>query len=135
MYFQEKTSLETHKELFMPTILTKDLFSQMKNELCGVEREYVPITDEVGVYATQLTVGGAVALAEMGMKEANRIIINWVVAGIVDEDFNPVFTPEDVERMPHNLAKKLAQALFRVNKLITPTTVNDAEKNSEGEPS
>ena len=110
-------------------ILTKDMFAKMRKDVCTVEKEFVEITDGVGVYAAQLTVGGVLALGEMDAEHPERRIVNWIVASCVDEDLKPVFTPEDVESFPQDLAKKLTEAVFRVNKLMNTNAVDTAEKN------
>ena len=40
-----------------------------------------------------------------------------------------MFTAEDVESFPQDLAKTLTEAVFRVNKLISNDAVDTAEKN------
>lgn len=111
------------------TILTKDMFAKMRKDVCTVEKEFVELKPGIGVYAAQLTVGGVLALGVMDAEHPERRIVNWVVASCVDEDLKPVFTAEDVESFPQDLAKTLTEAVFRVNKLISNDAVDTAEKN------
>ena len=111
------------------TILTKDMFAKMRKDVCTVEKEFVELKPGIGVYAAQLTGGGVLALGEMDAEHPERRIVNWVVASCVDEDLKPVFTAEDVESFPQDLAKTLTEAVFRVNKLISNDAVDTAEKN------
>lgn len=112
-------------------VITKDLFAQMKEELFGVESEYVELKNGYGVNVIQLTAEGAVALASSQNNDTQNAIFAWTAACCVDDDLNPIFTKEDVAKLPHDIAGKLTSAVARLNGLLNVETSGEAEKNLE----
>ena len=112
------------------TVLTKSMFEEMREELCGVESEFVELKNGIGVNVIQLTAEGAVAMSN-AQSDGKTALFDWVVACCVDDAFNPIFSKEDVMKMPHEMASKLTNAVVRVNGLLNTETSEEAEKNSE----
>lgn len=111
--------------------ITKDLFSQMREEICGVESTYVDLKNGYGVHVIQLNTEGALALSAMKVEDESLAILNWAAACCVDDDMNPVFTVEDLLHLPNELTMKLTKAVAEVNGFLSKEAVDDAEKNSE----
>lgn len=114
------------------TVLTKETFMAMKEEICGVDSEYVELKPGIGVNVVQMTAEGAVTLASMSKgADSSSAIFDWVAACCVDNELNPVFTREDVMKMPNAIVQKLSTAIARLNGLISTEASEEAEKNSE----
>lgn len=110
-------------------ILTKDVFQSIKNQLLPVQREYVDLNGEYGVYVIELTAAAAI---QMGENDGKVTPADWVAACCVDENGYPVFDKEDVLQMPVAVFNTLVEAALRLNGLSrSEELIEEAEKNSE----
>lgn len=113
--------------------LTRSVFEQMREEIFGIGSEYVEVAPGYGVNVIQLTVEGALALAEQvdennPDKTKSRMVV-YIAACCVDDEGNQVFTPDDVLRLPQPTGQKLMEAVMRTNGLYNPKVSAEAEKN------
>lgn len=109
-------------------ILTKDVFRSIKSQLLPLQREYVDLNGEYGVYVVELTAAAAV---QMGSAEGKVTPVDWVAACCVDEAGNPIFDKEDVMQMPVAVFNTLVEAALSINGLArSEEVIEEAEKNS-----
>ena len=111
--------------------LTKDIFQSMKEELFGVQCERIEIAEGYEVNVVQLTAEGALSLTEMSTGEVHRAMFAWAAACVVDDDWNPIFSVDDLGKLPQAVCSKLLEATARLNGLLRESVIEDAEKNSE----
>ena len=112
-------------------IITRELLDEMREEIVGVEKEVVELKNGYGVNVVQLPVEGAIALSSMTQEDKDEAMFVWVAACCVDEDLNPVFTKDEVKKLPTTMFNTLSEAVMRLNGLLNNETVEEAEKNSE----
>lgn len=112
-------------------VLTKNQFQKMKESLFKMDAEFVEVYEGFGVNVVQLSTEGALALSEVSEENVNDNIFAWVAACCVDDEANPVFTKDDIRKMPSKVSKPLIDATLRLNGLLSATALEDAEKNSE----
>lgn len=113
--------------------LTRTMFEEMRETLFGIGSEYVEVAPGYGVNVIQLTVEGALALAEQidnqSADKTKSRMATYVAACCVDDEGNQVFTREDVLRLPESIGAKLFAATMRTNAVINPEVAEEAEKN------
>ena len=112
-------------------IITRDILDELREEIIGVEKEVVELKNGYGVNVVQLPVEGAIALSSLSQDETENAMFVWISACCVDDDCNPVFTKDDVKKLPTTLFNTLSEAVMRLNGLLNTDVVEDAEKNSE----
>ena len=112
-------------------IVTKDQFDELLNQLFSGDKEVVELLPEVGVNVIALSAAAAVNLSEETKDDEANAMYAWVAACCVDDEYNPVFTKEVVGKLPSATFRKLSDAVIRVNGLLSNTSVEEAEKNSE----
>ena len=112
-------------------ILNKESFAALRDDIFAIQSEYVELKDGYGVYVVQLTTDGAISLASFNAQNPDYAMLNWAAACCVDENYEQVFSVDDLRRLPQALTHKLIDAVVRVNGLLNKTAVEDAEKNSE----
>lgn len=112
-------------------IITRDILDELREEIIGVEKEVVELKNGYGVNVVQLPVEGAIALSSLTQDDKEGAMFVWISACCVDDDLNPVFTKEDVKKLPTSLFNDLSEAVMRLNGLLNNDVVEDAEKNSE----
>lgn len=110
-------------------ILTKEIFQNIKAQLLPIQREYVSITEEYGVYVEELTADAAIRLGASGDKVTPA---DWVAVCCVDENGVPVFDKEDLLHMPVATFNVLVETTLRLNGMTRgEEVIEEAEKNSE----
>ena len=112
-------------------IVNKKILAQLKDVVLGTEKEVVELKNGYGVNVIQLSAMGAVTLSVLTQDSQDEAMYIWVAACCVDEDHNPVFTHEDVKKLPASMFSKLSEVVMRLNGLLNNETVESAEKNSE----
>ncbi len=112
-------------------IITRDILDEFREEIVGVEKKVVELKNGYGVNVVQLPVEGAIALSSLTQDDTEGAMFVWISACCVDNDLNPVFTKEDVKKLPTKIFNDLSEAVMQLNGLLNNDVVEDAEKNSE----
>ena len=112
-------------------IITRDILEELREEIVGVEKKVVELKNGYGVNVVQLPVEGAIALSSLTQDDTEGAMFVWISACCVDNDLNPVFTKEDVKKLPTKIFNDLSEAVMQLNGLLNNDVVEDAEKNSE----
>ena len=112
-------------------IVSRSIIEEMRDEIIGVEKEVVELKNGYGVYVVQLPVEGAIALSQLTQDDKEDAMFVWVSACCVDEELNPVFTKEDVKKLPTTMFNTLSETVMRLNGLLNAAEVEIAEKNSD----
>lgn len=112
-------------------IISKDQVGELLGELFKEKKEVVEVMPDVGVNVIELSATAAINLSEDTKDNPDVITRAWVAACCVDDEFNPIFTVEEAGKLPGTTLKKLFDAVVRVNSIMSTTSVEEAEKNSE----
>ena len=112
-------------------IISKDQFGELLDSLFEHDKEVVELMPEVGVNVIALSAAAAVGLSEETKDDEGNAMYAWVAACCVDDEYNKVFTTEEVGKLPSAMFRKLSDAVIKVNGLLSNTSVEEAEKNSE----
>lgn len=115
------------------TILSRDVFQQIKEELSGSHSELVEIQPGLFVKVVQLTADAGFALLSLNEKDddgdKNKLATyRWICASCVDDQNNTVFIPEDFKYIPFDMVQKLTKAVNKVNNIGIDAS-EEAEKN------
>lgn len=112
-------------------IINREILDELREEIIGIEKEVVELKNGYGVNVVQLPVEGAIALSSLTQDNKDEAMFVWVSACCVDDEFTPVFTKDDVKKLPASMFGTLSEAVMRLNGLLNSETVEEAEKNFE----
>lgn len=119
------------------SILNRDIFLQIKDQLAGTREEFVEIIPDVKARVVQLTCDAGFALVSQAQQDSEDnekdalglSTRRWICACVLDENGDPVFKMDDFGALPFELVQRLARVVNQVNGLTTAEATEEAEKN------
>lgn len=112
-------------------IVSKELAMEILEVMNNENSEIVEVTPDYGFKVVALTAEGALEIITKTNEDSEAAMFVWVAASVVDENNSPMFSAEEVKKLPNKIFGELSRVTMKLNGLLVEDSVEDAEKNSE----